>query len=153
MAIPLLTKPTTAPSGVVLKAGGDIETQGTDAKFFIALDSSDWDFWTPVEEVTGDGSVAPVWDNSEFLYCRFVLRGWMMSGKTVGILNMKDQKTTRWTMGLFFGSGESFPSEASTGDVQEVIIEHIRIHHRVRALNVGLVIIGYTTDTALTDIL
>ncbi len=147
MANVALTKPTQSPSSVVLKAEGGIEDAGT--ILFIHLDSSDWDFWTPVEETTGDGSVAPAWDNSEFLYCRFVLRGRMVAGTTLGILNLKDQ-STKITMGINYGAADSFPGGVS--DVQEVMIERVRVHHRVRAVNVGVVIIGYTTDTVLTDI-
>ncbi len=141
-----LTKSTQTPSSVVLKSGGISDTGNL---IYIHLDSSDWDFWTPVEETTGDGSVAPAWDNSEFLYCRFVLRGRMVAGTTLGILKLKDQ-STKITMGINYGAADSFPGGSS--DVQEVMIERVRIHHRVRAVNVGVVVTGYTTDTALTDI-
>ncbi len=148
MANVALTKPTQAPSGIVLKDTGGIGDAGS--IIFIQLDSSDWDFWTPVEETTGDGSIAPGWDNSEFLYCRFVLRGRMVAGQTVGIVKLRDQ-STKITMGINYGANEYFPVGADSV-VQAVMIERVRIHHRVRASNVGVVVVGYTTDTAILDI-
>lgn len=138
-------KPSTAATII---DGGSITLDGaTGSKFVIQVQRSQWRFYTPFRDVTGDADGEPTYDNNRFVYASFTLLGWMVANKAIGIVNLKDQSTP-YVMGINFGSTVSFPADG--GDDVAILIKAIKINHDYRSVVNSIAIAGRVTDTDLT---
>lgn len=127
--------------------GGGIGTAGSN--IIMQLDSSTWDNFTIMEEISGDGDDGARHDTNDFLYCSFILRGWMVAGATVGIQILRSQSVASPVLlSVKFSSGERFPI---TGTVS-TLIKNIIVNHRARAVNIGVVVVGKVISTITSDI-
>lgn len=133
-----IVKPSTAT--VVLK--GNVGLDASD-EWHIKIVESRLRFFTPLQEVTGDGDGGPVWDNNRFVYGAFTLTGWMLSNVALGIKELGDQGTPL-KFQIFYDNDTSFP----TGTTQaQSLFEQVLIQHNYRASVVGIAISGrFTTD-------
>jgi hypothetical protein len=73
-------------TGEILEGTG-IGTSGGDT-FVIKVLESDTDYFSPVQEDTGDGDLSPSFENSGFLYGQGSIRGVMVAGQEVGLENL-----------------------------------------------------------------
>lgn len=138
-----IVKPSTAT--VVLK--GNVGLDSTD-EWQIKVVESRLRFFTPLQEVTGDGDDGPVWDNNRFVYGAFTLTGWMLSNVALGIKELGDQGTPL-TFQIFYDDDTSFPS--GLNKEAQALFEQVIIQHNYRASVVGIAISGrFTTDDLTT---
>lgn len=126
-----LEKPSGSLAGVI--TGGLVGDTGTAFYFKVMEDNSD--FWSPEEDVTGDGDTAATYENNELLYGRFVMHGAMIGSEAAGIANLKTNSSTN-TISMIFHYG------GSVLVTRTVLVTRIRYRWRPTSAFVAVSIIG-----------
>ena len=89
MGSTILVKPGLV-KGFAIEAGTSqtrkLGTVGSD--FYMKLMRSSYDFFSPTEEVTGDGDQQPCFENNLLLYGNVTLVGAMVGAKAIGLYNL-----------------------------------------------------------------
>ena len=127
--------------------GGLIGNTGASV-LLIQLHSSQFQYSTEVEKVTGDGDGFPRFASNDQLAGRFILRGWAVAASDIRLLLIKNQGTTPITLSIAYATGVVSPP---ISDTYNVVVDGLSINHRVDAVTLGLVITGYI-DADIVDI-
>lgn len=127
-----------AHPGTIASFVGGSQLGNTGTVFAIHVMDSDFDFWSPLMETTGDGDATPIMENNQLLYGRGVIRGFMVAATALTLSNLTASTNPVTDFTLTFHSGRVA--------TVTLIVERIRIRHRKNAQVVGVALLWRSTD-------
>lgn len=159
MAIVAVVKPGLVSENHI-SAGGKIGPAGSD--FFIKVRSADYDWFSPVEDVTGDGDKMPKFENNFLLYGNVKLVGAMVSNRAIGLYNLVANASGLGTKnplggdsGITLHTFDLGGGGAGLGSTEQfkfyLILEHIFVSFNRRAAYNAVMITGKMTNMTVTD--
>lgn len=129
------------PTGATTILGGD-KIGPTGTLFFIKVVTGDFDFWTKVEESSGDGDPAPTFEHNSWLYSQHVLQGWMIASKALGLATMIAAANP---VAMTFQWGGTRKLTAT------VMVERLRVNWHRTGVFVGVSMLLRSTDAHPTE--
>lgn len=143
----ILSKPGTVsstanPGGTKIGASGTI--------FYIHVWDIEHDYWSPVQETSGDGDANPVIQNNLKVYGRILLHGAMVASQALGLAKLVDTNN-----GSIQGNGVAIEGVVLRHDsgreiTVNMVVERIRVRHRKNSAYNAVSMICHVTNTDLT---
>ena len=95
-------------------------------------------------ETTGDGDLLPFFEHSGHLYMKFLLQGWMLSGQTIGIIQLASSNNPTAQVQFALAASRSLKFKA--------ILETIAVEWDRVAPFIGVSLSGRMHDTTVSTI-